>query len=166
MSAQYQTSSEHQVDLFEVATEMRSVGLLDEFIADAVAVAREYEGVYDLMMMWSEVADEAERNELVADIQDMIDECVEPARPRKERYVRFDDLDWIADNIMTFKDNLRREIDNQGLTLTELSKRTGMPLPSLSRFFNSASMPRRTTLLKIADALDLSAVEIATDWDY
>jgi hypothetical protein len=167
MSVQHQTSSEHQVDLFEVATEMRGAGLPDQFIADAVAVAREYEGVYDLMMMWVEAVDhEDERADLVADIQDMIDECAEPVGPRKERYVRFDDLDWIADHIMTFKDNLRRVVDKQGLTLTELSERTGMPVPSLSRFFNSASMPRRNTLLKFAEALDLSAVEIATDWDY
>jgi DNA-binding phage protein len=131
-----------------------------------VAVARDYEGVYDLMMMWSEVLDTAERDEIVADIQDMIDECSEPVGPRKERYVRFDDLDWIANNIMKFKDNLRREVDTQGMTLTQLAERTGMPLPSLSRFFNNASMPRRATLLKIAEALDLSAVEIATDWDY
>jgi hypothetical protein len=165
MSVQYQTSSQHQVDLFEVATQMRREGLPDEFIADGVAAARNYAGVYDLMMMWAETVDEDERDELVADIQDMIDECLNPAGPSKERYVRFDDLEQIAENIMKFKDGLRREIDKQGLTLTRVSELTGMPLPSLSRFFNTASMPRRTTLLKIAEALDLSAVEIATDWD-
>jgi transcriptional regulator with XRE-family HTH domain len=71
----------------------------------------------------------------------------------------------IAKNILAFKNNLLREV-NKRCSLTELSERTGMPLPSLSRFFNTPSMPRRSTLIKIAEALNLSAVEIATDWDY
>jgi transcriptional regulator with XRE-family HTH domain len=49
-------------------------------------------------------------------------------------------------------------------SLKELSKLTGIPQPSLSRFFSSGSMPRRTTLLKIAHALKLDAVTIATEW--
>jgi DNA-binding phage protein len=48
--------------------------------------------------------------------------------------------------------------------ISKLSDLTGIPQPSLSRFFNSSSMPRRTTLLKIAKALKLDAVKTATEW--
>jgi DNA-binding phage protein len=44
--------------------------------------------------------------------------------------------------------------------ITKLAERTGIPQPSLSRFFNSVSMPRKSTLLKIAEALNLTQLEI------
>ena len=78
-------------------------------------------------------------------------------------YIRFDDLAAIATNIRGFKDSLRIKIDTVG-GIGELSKKTGIPQPSLSRFFNSASIPHRATLLKIAKALGLSQVEIETEW--
>lgn len=161
----HQIPSKAQVDLYAVATKMREAGLSDSFIADAVDAAREYQGIHDLMMMWVQAQGE-ERDEIVADIQDMLDEVADQRGVVEERYVRFDDLDRIADDIRGFKDGLLRILDDRGWTMTELAERTGMPLPSLSRFFNSASMPRRRTLLRIAEALELSAVEVATDWDY
>lgn len=157
---------EQQVDLFEVGLQMRNAGLPAKFVADAVDVGREYLGVYELMTMWAEIEDEKEREAVVADIQEMIDECRSEPGHREERYVEFTDLDAIAEDVRAFKDSLRLEVDKRCESLTELSDKTGMPVSSLSRFFNSASMPRRSTLLKIADALDMSAVEISTDWSY
>jgi DNA-binding phage protein len=145
---------------------VREAGLSAKFVADAVDVGREYLGVYELMVMWAETEDGEERQALVADIQDMIDECRSEPGHKKERYVEFTDLDAISENIREFKDSLRLEVENRCDSLRELSDKTGMPVSSLSRFFNSASMPRRSTLLKIADALDMSAVEISTDWSY
>lgn len=161
----HQIPSKDQVDIYAIATEMRVTGLPDSFIAEAVDTAREYQGVHDLMMMWAETQGE-DREEIVADIQDMLDEVADQRGVVEERYVRFDDLDRIAEDIRGFKDGLLRILDDRGWTMTELAERTGMPLPSLSRFFNTASMPRRRTLLRIAEALELSAVEVATDWDY
>ncbi|WP_407890448.1 helix-turn-helix domain-containing protein [Scytonema sp. NUACC26] len=46
----------------------------------------------------------------------------------------------------------------------KLSEKTGIPEPSLSRFFNSASMPHRTTLYKIANALKLTESQILSKW--
>lgn len=157
--------SKAQVDLYAVGTVMREAGLSDSFIADAVDAAREYQRIHDLMMMWSET-DGDERDEIVADIQDMLDEVADQRGVVEERYIRFDDLDGVAQDIRGFKDGLLRILNDRGWTLTELAERTGMPLPSLSRFFNSTSMPRRRTLLRIAEALELSAVEVAIDWDY
>ncbi|NJL26013.1 MAG: helix-turn-helix transcriptional regulator [Calothrix sp. SM1_5_4] len=54
-------------------------------------------------------------------------------------------------------------VDKNG-GIKKLAELTGIPQPSLSRFFGGATMPRRATLLKIARALNLSQIEIATEW--
>ena len=150
------------VELIEIGHQMNKKGLSEEFVAAAVQTAFEFEGVYDLVKMWAEETDEEERNEIVADIQDMIDECAQ--REKVEgTYVRFDDLEQIAKHIRSFKDNLRIAVEKQG-GIKALAKLTGIPQPSLSRFFNSNAMPRRVTLLKIARALNLSQIQIATEW--
>jgi DNA-binding phage protein len=97
-----------------------------------------------------------------SDIQELIDDCGQQEKIG-DVYMRFDDLEGIAKNIRAFKDNLRALVDKNG-GLKPLSEATGIPQPSLSRFFNSAARPRRTTLHKIAKALKLSQVQIATKW--
>jgi hypothetical protein len=141
---------------------MKQQKLSVNFIAAAVRTAMEFEGVYDLMKMWEAEDDHSERVEIIADIQDMIDDCSE-TESGEVPYIKFTDLDKIAHDVQKFKDNLRVIVDQKG-GIGELSKLTGIPQPSLSRFFASASMPRRTTLLKIARALKLDAVAIATEW--
>ena len=64
----------------------------------------------------------------------------------------------------SFKDRLALLIEERGVNLSQVAKETGIPQPSLSRFFNTTSMPRRTTIYKIANALNLSEKEIVTDW--
>ncbi|PWU21023.1 MAG: hypothetical protein C5B49_03250 [Bdellovibrio sp.] len=163
MSA-FKTSPEQQVRVYEIATAMKNAGLGANFITDCVKLALEYEGAHDLMALWAEASNQEEEDEVIADLHDEIDTHQElPKKPTKKPHLRFDDLDAIAKNIEGFKKNLRRLVDRQG-GITELSKKTGIPQPSLSRFFNSQSMPRRTTLYKIADALGLSENEIITDW--
>lgn len=161
MKAQAMTS-DLKVELIEIGHKMNLEGLSKQFIASAVQTAFEFEGVYDLMKMWTEENDPVEKNEIVADIQELIDDC-----SQKEKvdgvYIRFDDLQGIAENIRVFKDSLRLKVDAVG-GIGELAKKTGIPQPSLSRFFNSSAIPHRTTLLKIAKALSLSQVEIATEW--
>lgn len=132
------------------------------FVAAAVETAFEFEGVYDLMKMWRDERDTGERNEIIADIQELINDCSQ-VESVEGVYVRFDDLDTIGKNIRGFKDNLRMLVDSKG-GLTHLAQVTGIPQPSLSRFFNSVSMPRRATLNKIAKALGLNQIQIATEW--
>jgi DNA-binding phage protein len=151
-----------KVELIEVGHQMNQAGLPKEFIADAVQTAFEFEGVYDLMKMWQDETDPSEREAIIADIQDMIDDCSQKEKVEGV-YVRFNDLDAIAKNIQCFKDSLRLKVDQNG-GIKRLAALTGIPQPSLSRFFSSAAMPRRATLLKIAKALHLSQVEIATEW--
>jgi hypothetical protein len=151
-----------QVEIVEIGHQMKLAGLPNEFIGGAVRTAFEFEGVYDLLRMWSDETDEDQRNEIVADIQDLINDCSQQEKIEGV-YIRFDDLDKIAENIRAFKDNLRMIVDQNG-GIKQLSVLTGYPQPSLSRFFNSASMPRRSMLNRIARALGLNQVQIATEW--
>jgi len=148
--------------VIDIGHKMNLEGLSEEFVIAAVRTALDYEGVHDLMVLWEEETDQNEKNEIVADIQEMIDECSQKEKVESV-YVRFDDLDEIANDIRTFKDNLRHVVDEKGGIKT-LSKLTGIPQPSLSRFFSSNAMPRRATLLKIARVLGLSEVQISTKW--
>ena len=49
-------------------------------------------------------------------------------------------------------------------SINKLSQETGIPQPSLSRFLNSASLPRRNTLEKIAKALGLKESTLLSKW--
>lgn len=151
-----------KVEIIEIAHQMNMAGLPKTFVAGAVDVAFEFEGVYDLFKLWDEETDPEERDEIIADIQEMIDDCSQKDFVEGV-FIRFDDLDAIASNIRSFKDSLRMTVDEK-ISLTELAEKTGIPQPSLSRFFNSSAVPRRTTLNKIAKALKLSQVEITTNW--
>lgn len=155
-------NSDIKVEVVEIGHQMIQAGLPKDFIAAAVQTAFEFEGVYDLLKMWAAETDQRERDETISDIQEMIDDCQEPHRV-EGAYVRFDDLEGIAKNIRAFKDNLRAIVDQNG-GIKRLAELTGIPQPSLSRFFNSATIPRRATLHKIARALKLSQVQIATEW--
>jgi DNA-binding phage protein len=150
------------IEPIEIGHKMHMAGLSGEFVSSAVRVAFEFEGVYDLMKLWADETDEKEKNEIVADIQDMIDECSQKEKI-EGTYIRFDDLGQIAKNIRSFKDQLRLIVERNG-GIKALATLTGIPQPSLSRFFSSSTMPRRVTLLKIARALKLSQVQIATEW--
>lgn len=112
--------------------------------------------------MWADENDPKEQDEIIADIQEMIDEC---GQLNKEEYpyIKFNDLDAIAKDIRQFKDALLLIVNERG-GISHLSKVTGIPQPSLSRFFNSNSMPHRSTLLKIGKALNLDALTLSTHW--
>lgn len=155
-------AAKQQVDLFEIGTEMRKAGLPDSFVADAIRTAMEFDGVRELVVLWHEEDEAKERAETVADIQDMIDDCRQESSD-EAAYIRFDDLEAIAKDIRSFKNELLQTVNQHG-GITKLATLTDIPQPSLSRFFNTDSMPRRGTLLKISKALDLDAIKISTEW--
>ena len=160
----FQTTDDQKVRLYEIAAVMAKDGLSRSFIAAAVELASDSEGIYDLMELWSSEDDEDEKGAIVSDIQEAIDEAAEQPRGITERRkIRYKSLDNVSKKIATFKSELRVKVDKWG-GISKLAEATGMPQPSLSRFFNSASMPRRTTLYKIAQALDLPDEEIVFDW--
>ena len=162
--SQYQTNDKQKVRIYGIAGLMKQAGLSDKFIANAVEIGLYYEGAYDLFELWASEEDQKERDQIIADLQDEIGEYKEqPKEPVKKPYIKYSDLELIAKDVQGFKAHLKTMVDRWG-GVTKLSAVTGLPQPSLSRFFNSSSMPRRTTLYKIADALDLSEKEIISEW--
>lgn len=158
------SKSEKEVRLYRIAAKMMDEGLSAEFVSRVMRSALEYEGVADMVVLWSETPTGEQRDEIVI----ALDEEAEDFDPKKDPPVRkpkinFVELDAIAEDVMGFKNALRDKVDAWG-GVVKLARATGIPQPSLSRFFNSASMPRRTTLYKIALAMDLSETEIATRW--
>jgi DNA-binding phage protein len=153
---------ELRVEAFEIGSLMRRAGLPHHFIAQAVDFSAEFGGILELMRMWRDESEASERDAIVADIQELIDDCSQAGKV-EAAYVRFDDLERIAANVRAFKDGLRVIVDERG-GIGKLAEATGIPQPSLSRFFSTAAMPRRTTLFRIARALNLSQVQIASQW--
>jgi DNA-binding phage protein len=158
------TTPEQKVEVHKIAAKMAESGLSAEFVSKAADLALIYEGAFDLMVLWSEEEDKSERTQIVADLQDEIDSHVEVlSEPIKKPKIEFKDLDSVAKKIIDFKKKLRDKVDRWG-GISKLARVTGIPQPSLSRFFQTASMPRKTTLYRIADALELSEKEIVFDW--
>jgi len=61
-----------------------------------------------------------------------------------------------------FKENLRNELDYQGITVKELSARTGIPIASLDCYLgNRATIPSIVAAIKIAQALDVTVEYLA-----
>lgn len=160
----FEVSPEQKIKLYEIATSMKASGLDALFIASGVEIGLIYEGVFDLFELWAKEKDPEERDTILADIQDEIDEFKEqPKTPFKQPYITYDDLQNIAKNVESFKAHLKSKVDQWG-GVTKLARETGMPQSSLSRFFTSSRMPRRATLYKIANAMKLPQREIIADW--
>lgn len=152
----------NQIKLFKIAIQMEKEKLPTIFIVNAVKTALEFEGVADLLSLWSEENNKNEKEEIISDIQDMIDACNQKEKST-EMHIKFNDLNAIANNIRAFKDSLYQKVMERG-GISKLAELTGIPQPSLSRFFNSNAMPRRATVLKIAKALNLDEIKIDVLW--
>lgn len=161
----FKTTPEQVLNLASIMVDMRAEGLDDAFIVKASELARVDQGVYDLMSLWSEAAeDPAERDEIVAEIQESIDDYADaPLEPVQKPYIKYNRLEDVAQRVMAEKSRLRQLIDRHG-GVSAVAQKSGIPQPSLSRMLNSASIPRRSTLYKIANALGLSEEDIVMDW--
>jgi DNA-binding phage protein len=116
------------------------------------------------MALWHGTSDDTERDEIVADIQESIDEYRDaPPAPLKKPYIKFEKLGDVAEQVMVKKAKLRDIIDRHG-GVSAVAQKTGIPQPSLSRMLNSPSMPRKSTLYRIANALNLPETEIVSEW--
>ncbi len=151
--------------LYEIALKMLKNGLSDKFVVTACSYAHEYEGLFNLFLLWdSRAANVEEKKEIIADIQELLDDIVEADKgPIVKPKIEFKELDDIVVKIRVFKEKLRSLIDRHG-GVTAVSKKAGIPQPSLSRLLSSGSMPRRATLYKIANALGVDESEIVSEW--
>ncbi len=164
MNTEYGSQERGDLHVLDILNEMRRESLESGFIIALMENCQHYEGIRDLMEMWMEESDVEERDNIVADLQEVLDDIKNlPNEPTERPYLHYEDLESIKQDIVEFKNRLREEVDRQG-GISELAKRTGIPQPSLSRFFSSSSMPRRTTLYKIAKALNLPESAVGFKW--
>lgn len=59
-----------------------------------------------------------------------------------------------------FGENLKRAIDEFGMTLSELSAYTGISISTLSNYANGLQMPSLTAYINIIHALDLEPEDL------
>jgi DNA-binding phage protein len=160
----FQTTPEQVLKLATIVVAMQKAKLPMQFIFDAQKVAQSDQGVFDLMEMWLDAKNHNDRDDVIADIQEVVEDQAEaPQQSLEKPRISFDELDKVAAQVMEFKKKLRDLIDRHG-GVSAVARKSGIPQPSLSRMLNSATMPRRTTLYRIANALDVSEAEIATEW--
>ena len=162
MSIMFKTTDEEVLNLASIMVAMKDAGLDHGFIVKATDLARTDQGTYDLMALWLNAAgDASERDEIVADIQDSLDDCADA--PQEPTQIKYDRLEDVAQRVMAEKAKLRQLIDRHG-GVSAVAAKCGIPQPSLSRMLNSASIPRRSTLYKIANALGLWEEDVVVEW--
>ena len=166
-------------NLFEIASEMVKEDIPEIFVSNIVRAALELKHIADLMELWSEKENKWIKERIIFEILDKLDnihykdkEDLEAnlkyitdlkGNDTEEIYIKLNDLDAISKNIRAFKDSLLQVVNERG-GIRVLARKTNIPQPSLSRFFNSNTMPHRTTLLKIAKALQLDKIKIELLW--
>jgi len=161
----FKTTEDQILHLASIVVDMKSAGLPPRFIVDAYRIAQTDQGVYDLMALWAEAAnDPHERDEIIADIQESVDDYGDAqSAPKQKPKINFDQLDDVITKVKQEKKRLRDLIDQHG-GVSAVARKAGIAQPSLSRTLNDDSIPRRSTLYKIANALDLSEADIALEW--
>lgn len=155
--------SQNNLHVLDILNQMRRENLESSFICALMENCQRYAGIRDLMELWVEEIDSDEKSKIIADLQDELDDIKSAPQNEERPYLKYNDLNAIKMDIVEFKKKLREEVDRQG-GISELAKLTGIPQPSLSRFFSSNSMPRRITLYKIAKALNLPESSIGFKW--
>lgn len=152
--------------LMQCVDAMKAKGLPSAFILDAVALARRDDAIYGLIVLWLS-SDAEERVEIEADLQDHLDDDRElpPAGqgPLEKPKIDYSQLGKVVSDVMAFKQRLRDLVDRHG-GVVKVAAKAGMPQSSLSRVLSTGSMPRRTTLYRIARAMDVPETEVATEW--
>lgn len=140
---------------------MQASGMGAAFVRSVFDVAQASAGAFHLVELWAEAPTAADRDEVVADLQEVIDDHLEQGSTKPK--IDYKRLDEVGTSITAHKAKLRRLIDKHG-GVSQVAARCGIPQPSLSRMLNSGSMPRRATLFKIASALDVDESEIVGEY--
>src|SRR5690606_36058510 len=93
----HKTTPEEQMMVYEIASKMKKEGDLPEtFIVQVAGLASLDQGVFDLMSLWNESESVEERNEIIGDLQDSIDDYGDSvARPVIKPKISFEHLDKI-----------------------------------------------------------------------
>lgn len=164
MTIPFQTTEAQRSRIPYLAAAMNKADLPVPFVERVRALAMDDQGAFDLMELWANATDANERGEIVADLDELLSDVEEaPARAERKPRVHPGDLAGALRSIRAFKDRLRVLIDQHG-GVSAVARKAGIPQPSLSRMLASGSMPRRSTLFKIANAIGVAEREVVTEW--
>jgi DNA-binding phage protein len=143
-----------------IGVEMVDAGLPSAFVLRVLELARESEGVEDLVHLWAEAPDADERREVEAALQGAIEDR-EPGGPAIE-VTSAGGAERLLEQRRRHKEHLRRLVEASG-GVSAVARRAGMPQPSLSRLLNAMSELRPATLGRLADALGLPLAALSPD---
>lgn len=145
--------NETQRDGAVIGVEMVQAGLPAAFVLRIVELARESEGVDDLLHLWAEAPDAEERQQVEADLYAMIEDR-EPTGGLPQ-VPSEDGGEALLATRRAQKEHLRRLVASHG-GVSEVARRADIPQPSLSRLLGSVSEPRPATLNRLAAAMGLA----------
>ena len=148
--------------LITIGEEMQQADLPHEFISSAINFASQYEGIGDLIFLWHEEKSSEERKEIIADIQELLDDC---SIDNKEEFNSslLKNINQLETQLHMLKEKLDGLIQKQG-GVSELSRKTSIPSEYLNRLLTTNCIPRRPSLLKIARALQLEEDSVDLFW--
>lgn len=131
-----------------------------EWVYRVAEQAQTRESYRMFLVMWRDAEDDAERDAVVADLQELLDDR-EPS-PDRPVIRSSADLDALVRQRRAHKDHLRAMIDARG-GVSEVARKAGIPQPSLSRMLTSGAAPRASTLAKLAAAMGVSVSRLTPD---
>lgn len=115
------------------------------FIAGgALSLAQRDPALFELMEQFLDAGEHEQREQVVAELTEALE--------HKPDVIDFEEFARVEEGVLAFKRRLRETLDAHG-GVSEVARLAGIPQPSLSRMLSSPSMPRKTTLLRIARAL-------------
>lgn len=143
-------------DLSVITHAMRAAGLPPDFVGQVVALARTSEGVADMMRLWMD--EPAERPAVVVELQGALDDRA-PAVPA-DPVGCGEAAEALLEERLRHKSHIRALVEAHG-GVSRVAAAAGLPQPSLSRFLNTPSEPRPSTLHRLATAMGLALADLA-----
>ncbi len=158
------TSPEERIRAAKLAVAMEAADLPANLVGEVLRLALEDQGVFELMELWGEAGRSADREAVEADLQEAIDDAADAPRGIEEKpRLGFEQLPAALTSIRSHKARLRALIDQHG-GISAVARKAGILQPALSRMLSSGSMPRRTTLYKLARAMDVDESAVVGEW--
>lgn len=62
--------------ILDIVSEMYDAGIERSFCTSAGELAMDFEGIYDLLVLWSEETDPAERDAIIQDLEDTLEDVM------------------------------------------------------------------------------------------
>lgn len=126
-----------------------AAGSPPEFVRQVRALAQESEGARDLLELWDEEIDLAERDATVAALHELVED--QQPLPLEQTAP---DVALLLEERLAWKEHLRGLVESHG-GVSAVAEAAGIPQPSLSRMLNTPSEPRPSTLQRLAAGLGM-----------